>query len=333
LIHENTDRHALGAGDAGEVGGLAEPVVQQRAGAVERQVEDGATGRHTEWTWPDGAAEQYERPEPRQAADRGAVGATLAQPVGLDRLRQQGDAGIVERRRGGRCRRDVGDRRTAEAHRIGLRDRMSVVRWSRRPCAGTVVRIRQGGEVRFGRTGGLRDEPRERGATLLQSVEAVAHTVRRRAPHQPHAERHTDNDVPPEEPPGLLAEAVQPLQPDLLHPPWRPPHVTAQEAEAVTDPQPPGRRQGGPQQRDQAFLLWGAERHVDDVGAGRGQRIAELAHDALVLLESEGRTVSPRDLQSRIAALEHLGSALGRAGCAAEHKDRSPATGGPFGKG
>ena len=83
--------------------------------------------------------------------------------------------------------------------------------------------------------------------------------------HQHRRERHTRNEISLEQPLGFLQEPMHPFQPGLLHEPGCSPHVAADKAEADSDAQPPGVRQLTSDSLDQQFLLWRAQRHVDDI--------------------------------------------------------------------
>ena len=147
MVDEDADGDALGARDARQVGGLAEPVVQQRGVGVEGKVEHGPAGRDAQSARPHGAAEQHEGPQTRQPAHRRTIGAARAHAVGPRDLRQHRDTGIIQR--SGRTRGgDVRGDRAIEADRTGTSDRMPVLRRGREGARRhTGIRIGQRSEA------------------------------------------------------------------------------------------------------------------------------------------------------------------------------------------
>src|SRR5438132_1000657 len=69
------------------------------------------------------------------------------------------------------------------------------------------------------------------------------------------AKRDSDDDVAVEQAARLLREAMDPFEPDALHPTGRALHIAAQEAETHTHAEPPGAGQKPAQAMDQVFLL------------------------------------------------------------------------------
>ncbi len=143
-------------------------------------------------------------------------------------------------------------------------------------------------------------------------------------PHEPRGEREAVDHIAAEQPARLLAQPVQPFEPEADHPVRRALGGAADEVQAGPDAQEPGVRERVAHLLDQQLLLGEAQGDEDDVRLGRHQPRPDVRELVRVLVEPERWRVATSDAKPRIELAHALLGRAARRRLGAQQVDRPP---------